>query len=295
MQCTNPFTLVDQGNMIVPCGKCIACRIKKRQEWAMRMLHERSVWKDSVFITLTYDDLSMPFGLKGLPTLRKAHLQKFMKRLRYYLAKDDRKIKYFACGEYGEETERPHYHAIIFGMSQFGDDRCLIKGNWPYCDWKNSSIERFSFGCAEADSIRYVSQYIDKKYNGSYADEIYGDLGREPVFKLASNGIGREWCICNEDNIIDVGNCTMNGVPLSIPRYYIDLLGMDISEQKKEAREKEELIMRSILGADMTLEEVYRYLSTAEVKRVDCALKKSASQRDKDLSTKVDLKRSKKI
>lgn len=312
MQCTSPYTLVDQNNMIVPCGKCIACRIKKRQEWAMRMLHEKTSWKDSLFLTLTYDDLHLPFGNKNLPTLRKDHLQKFMKRLRHHLrirynvynprvnGKPLKRymtypLRYFACGEYGENTQRPHYHAIIFGLSQFKEHREIIKNCWPYCDWKNNYIERKSFGSAEADSMRYVSQYIDKKFSGDYANDLYESLGRESVFKLASNGIGKQYCIENADMIEENKYLTMNGSRVSLPRYYINLLGTDISDLKQKARESEEELMRSIIGANMTLEEVYRFMSTEEVKRIDGAIKDKSSQRDKNLSAKIDLKKSKKI
>lgn len=311
MQCTNPFTLVDQYNMIVPCGKCLACRIKKRQEWAMRMMHERESWQDSLFLTLTYSDFYLPFGRVGLPTLRKDHLQKFFKRLRhhlrvmYYVYNSCRRkpnkrymqypIRYFACGEYGDNTQRPHYHAIMFGLSQFNVDREVIKHCWPYCDWNNSYIERKSFGSAEADSMRYVSQYIDKKYDNDYSDEVYSDLGREPVFKLASNGIGRDWCIIHESQIADNMSLTFNGKTVSLPRYYINLLGLDISDLKKAAAERNEEVMASIIGLDMSLEEVYRFFSTDDVKYIDSVMRDRSRQRDKTLAASVNLARSKKM
>jgi hypothetical protein len=311
MQCTSPITLVEQDNMIVPCGKCLSCRIKKRQEWAMRMLHERDSWKDSLFLTLTYDNDHLPIGSKGLPTLKKEHLRNFIKRIRHHLRIQyfmykpgtkkplkryfEYKLRYFACGEYGEETQRPHYHAIIFGLSQFGEHRELIKKQWPYCDWKNRTIEQNCFGSAEPDSMRYVSQYIDKKFNNDYGQEIYEDLGREPVFKFASNGIGRDWCLKNEYNIIKKKYLTMNGTKLSLPRYYINLLGLDISDLKQLAREKEKRIMNSIIGSELSLEEVYRYLTTEEVKHIDGVLKKQSLQRDKNVIASLKNKKSKKM
>ena len=73
-----------------------------------------------------------------------------------------KKIRYFACGEYGDRTARPHYHAIVFGLSLSSDDKQMVKDSWPFCDWSNCSIARNSFGMAEPDSISYVAQYIDK-------------------------------------------------------------------------------------------------------------------------------------
>lgn len=312
MQCVRPFTLVEQDNMIVPCGKCIACRIKKRQEWAMRMLHERESWQDSLFLTLTYSDEFVPVGQHGLLTLKKEHLQLFFKRLRHHLriqyslynTSGRRRplkryfhfpLKYFACGEYGEETERPHYHAIIFGLSQFKDHRFVIQKCWPYADWTNRFIAVNSFGNAEADSIQYVSKYLNKKYSGDYGMSLYEDAGREPVFKLASNGIGREWCINHADQVEQNKFVSLNGVKLSLPRYYIDLLGLDISDLKAMSREKEELLMRSIIGHDCTLEEVYRYFTTEDLHTVYDTIYNGNVQREKNLDAKTKMFNSKKI
>lgn len=46
--------------MDFPCGKCLACRIARTREWAVRIMHEMSEWEDSVFLTLTYDDDHIP-------------------------------------------------------------------------------------------------------------------------------------------------------------------------------------------------------------------------------------------
>ena len=120
MNCLNPITLfsVDRAKypdgLDVPCGKCMACRMTRRKEWSLRMLHELKYHNDASFVTLTYDDNHVP----DCQSLVKADLQKFFKRLRKLIA--PRKIRYFACGEYGRRTGRPHYHAILYnsGLSQ---------------------------------------------------------------------------------------------------------------------------------------------------------------------------------
>ena len=117
MQCTKPITLFKVGTktyplgLEVPCGKCLHCRKKQRSEWAMRLYHELGYHQDSVFLTLTYNDKSLPKN----DSLVKRDLQLFFKRLRKALP-SDKKIKYFACGEYGDDKECPHYHAIVFGL-----------------------------------------------------------------------------------------------------------------------------------------------------------------------------------
>ena len=88
MQCTNPVNLGrtkrsgplihEERGLVVPCGKCFACRIKKRREWSLRLYHELEMWDDAQFTTLTYADDSIP-GSEGLPSLRKRDYNFFSK------------------------------------------------------------------------------------------------------------------------------------------------------------------------------------------------------------------------
>lgn len=67
MRCTNQITITKGLNraeyphgLQVPCGKCIACRIHKRQEWTLRLMHELTNWENSVFVTFTYSPETIP-------------------------------------------------------------------------------------------------------------------------------------------------------------------------------------------------------------------------------------------
>ena len=159
MYCYKPITIQIrqtgksfESPLEVPCGKCLGCRIAKRQEWSLRMLHELNYHKESVFLTLTYNDYYVPsHGGLSIP-----ELQNFFKRVRKALECQKRSIKYFACGEYGEQNMRPHYHAIVFGLGLNEYDKQLVRNQWPYCNWDNHSINKNSFGLAEPDSIRHV-------------------------------------------------------------------------------------------------------------------------------------------
>lgn len=98
----------------VPCGKCILCREKKASEWSFRALCEnQSSLTEPLFVTLTYDNEHKPHC-----GIRKEDIQNFMKRLRRNLdkLKIEHDIRYFACGEYGKKTHRPHYHLILWNF-----------------------------------------------------------------------------------------------------------------------------------------------------------------------------------
>ena len=103
MKCSNQVMLFGKPGyplgLRVACGKCLACRIAKRREWAARMIHELACHDDAIFITLTYNDEHNDNSVH----LR--DFQLFLKRLRKSLG--ERRIRYFACGEYGETVRTP--------------------------------------------------------------------------------------------------------------------------------------------------------------------------------------------
>ena len=121
--------------MLIPCGQCIGCRIRQREDWTTRIeLEARDYPKEEVwFITLTYDDEHVPGMIvntgeimrkvqyvwkpgkkrpESVQTLLYPDVQKFLKRLRKAYRG---KLRYFVAGEYGEKTARPHYHMILYG------------------------------------------------------------------------------------------------------------------------------------------------------------------------------------
>lgn len=264
--------------LTVPCGKCIACRISKRREWSLRMLHELVDHVDSVFITLTYDEDHVPENY----SLKKTELQKFFKRLRKRLGK--RKIRYFACGEYGDQTHRPHYHAIIFGLSLREEDKNAIRESW--------SCGMVHYGLAEPDSISYVAQYIDKKFTGDKAIQEYSNMGREPVFRLLSLGLGRKFADDNREQFIEHG-VSMRGVPVTLPRYYVKRLNIDLTEVKEKALEKERDINKVYSDLNITNNEVYRQLKPIDVRDNNEAKKKAKLQYKKNCEARIALKKSK--
>ncbi len=186
MQCEKPIMIRKPGTsqfqnekICVPCGKCFACQINKARDWSVRIMQEERCHEASVFVTLTYDEEHLPIASGTQGTLVKKDLQDFFKRLRKFTGK---KLRYFACGEYGENYARPHYHCIIFGLSvmvaEIAVRRCWLFG------W--SHIGSVSFGSAS-----YVARYTTKLLTKD-KEKFYSDNKLQKEFALMSRrpGIG---------------------------------------------------------------------------------------------------------
>lgn len=139
----------DSTRLHLPCGNCLGCRWRAAQAWALRCHLELQQHHSAAFTTLTYDDANKP------PTLDKRELQLWLKRLRKHHArsKTARPIRFFACGEYGTATDRPHYHAILYGLSR--DHDTLIQDTW------DKGITR-TYN-ATPQTIAYTAGYTAKK------------------------------------------------------------------------------------------------------------------------------------
>ena len=139
----------------VPCGKCIPCLKRRSSHWSFRINEEAKHASSSCFLTLTYNQA--PLSQNGLPTLIKKDYQNFFKRLRKLTPnlKGPKRLKYFACGEYGTKTQRPHYHAIAFNLPyNIINDPQTIRDTWSHghihCTPSNLK------------TINYVVGYINK-------------------------------------------------------------------------------------------------------------------------------------
>lgn len=154
--------------MMLPCGKCIGCKLEWSRRWAIRIMHESKMHRENAFVTLTYDNDHLPV----VGTLVPKHLQDFHKRLHNRLL-DSRGygIRYYGCGEYGDLSRRPHYHSILFGYD-FADKLIYCenaKGDKIY----RSALLNDIWGHGEAkigavtfESAAYVARYCLKKVDG---------------------------------------------------------------------------------------------------------------------------------
>lgn len=180
----------------VPCGRCLGCRLDYAREWSTRMAFELidSDYK-AIFVTLTYNNECVPSLENGVLTLCKADYQGFFKRLRYFFP--EKKIRYFLCGEYGSKTLRPHYHAIIYGLTISDFDDLMYHGcnelKQPYyISPKFSEIWGKGFTLISECSYKtlaYVARYTLKKHYGNEKESLFGAL---PEFTVCSRrpGIG---------------------------------------------------------------------------------------------------------
>lgn len=154
MRCKAPYYHPDLG-IFCPCGKCLGCSINRRRKWTLRIYLESLCWYNVLFTTLTYSPEHYPEN----GNLVSRHLQLFLKRLRRRLS--PARIRFFACGEYGTRSLRPHYHLILFGVSMQEQD--IINDCWDY---------GFTYSKpADKKSMEYVAGYVTKKYKG-YADDV---------------------------------------------------------------------------------------------------------------------------
>lgn len=187
-QCLRPIRLkTDEGERLVPCGRCNACLLRARSEWAFRLRQEWRVSDYAFFVTLTYDDAHLPIKefldkesgcLVYVPCVHKIDVQLFMKRLRKRLP--PRSLKYYVISEYGSEfkTARPHYHAVFFLRTNENLSNEIF---YHYCveSWPNG----MEVTCSELNEgrILYVTSYC-------YDHFINPPEPSVPNFRLVSRG-----------------------------------------------------------------------------------------------------------
>lgn len=184
-------------------------------------MHEASLWQDNCFITLTYDDEHLP----PEESLVKRHYQLFMKRLRK--AYPDDRIRFYMCGEYGEQFGRPHYHACLFNFD-FPDKKLWsVRDNTPL--YYSESLSKIwgkgfcSVGSVTFNSAAYVARYIMKKITGAAAAEKYESKIPEYTTMSRRSGIGNKWFEAYQADVYPDDFVVLRGNKMRPPRYYDNL------------------------------------------------------------------------
>lgn len=199
-----------QSYMQVPCRRCAECRAARAREWSLRCASEMSEHQQSCFITLSY--ATSPI------TLQKKDLQDFIKRLRKSI--EPKKIKYFACGEYGSTRFRPHYHLIIFGYD-FDDKYFWSKSKSGHNLYRSAALEKcWSLGNvwvqdATIETAGYISLYATK--NGKNGHGLPPHLWDVPEFNTMSQGLGINHLLENIDQHLKTDTIWYQGQSYSIP------------------------------------------------------------------------------
>lgn len=234
--------------VMLPCGKCIGCRLEHARQWAVRCVHEASMHESNCFITLTYNDDNLPEH----GSLKKKDLQDFFKRLRR--SNPGETIRYYAAGEYGDNLGRPHYHACIFGYD-FKDKEVFVAGQrkYPRNQYSNafeSTLytskhleERWQNGfCTIGDltfeSAGYVARYCTKKVSGDKAVKHYGK--KQPEFAIMSRkpGIGKGWIEKYKGDIYPKDFFTHKGQKMRPVRFYDKHVEEEKPKLLKEVKQK---------------------------------------------------------
>lgn len=262
-RCLMPFLTKnsDQKEVLVPCGRCPGCLKRRASAWSFRLMEECKISSSANFITLTYDTKHIPISRNGFMDLRVRDLQLFFKRLRKAhspeLGIDGKSIKYYAVGEYGGRSMRPHYHVIMFNSKLE-----LIQSAWQ--------LGHVHYGNVQGASVGYTLKYITKPSKVP----LHKNDDRLREFSVMSKGLGKNyltpamvaWHKRDLDNRMYLN--LEDGKKCSMPRYYkeklysederkviatavqgkladqiyCDFLKMDFKEYGKSIRDKKEAV-----------------------------------------------------
>lgn len=225
--------------LLLPCGQCIGCRLERSRQWAMRCMHEASLFEQNCFATFTYSDKFLPYrGLLDYPAF-----QKFMKRLR----KGAPGTRFYMCGEYGGGNWRPHYHACLFNCN-FADKRYWRTSDSGERLYRSDTLERLwpygrvEFGTVTFESAAYVARYCVAKRTGASAADYYKRIDADGQYEMVPEfnrmslkpGIGYGWLEKYKTDVYPHDYVIIRGQKCKPPKYYDRLF----SEEKPEVFER---------------------------------------------------------
>lgn len=243
MPCTSPivgYQPLDGGSLkfgkeppnhrsiTISCGQCADCRLAKSVQWAIRCVHEAQMHDENAFLTLTYNEQNLP----AYGSLFKPDLQRFFKRLRKQIGAS---IRYYACGEYGDQTARAHYHVCLFGYDF--PDKVQFRQSGTHRLYTSHKLDQLwghgntSIGELNFETAAYTARYVMKKTLGKACkkyvrlDEETGELIPlvQPFAVMSLKpAIGKEWLQQYHGDIYNADKDTViiKGRKLRPPKYY---------------------------------------------------------------------------
>lgn len=272
----------------VPCGKCVGCRERQAKEWTDRILMELETAESAYFVTLTYDDQYLNYigytdpvdgVVEDIPTLNYRDVQLFLKQLR----NTGQKIRYFAAGEYGKKSQRPHYHLIVFNLKL--DDlkpyKVNFEGDMMYTSEYINKLWKKGYcviGEVNKKTAGYTARYVLKKYENpiSYAEQY----GLEPERTMASKrpALGREFLEKNVEKFATQSKVAIfaDGVldQVSLPTYGKRLYKqLDLCQDKFEQKASENI--QQIKNNRLELEKISHMSYKKELENKEYAKKQA--------------------
>lgn len=255
----------DSRSITIPCGSCVGCGLERSRQWAVRCMHENQLHASSSFVTLTFRDLNACGA-----SLNYEFFSDFLKRLREHSfrvalrssgtkarargtaasaarkrARELSRVRFFACGEYGESTRRPHFHALLFGKD-FPDRKEWRKSSAGFQLYRSAELERLwphgnaEIGDVTFESAAYVARYLVNPQTtiagrgtdnevAYWFDRESGEftvVEREMLQMSKKPGIGAEWFKRYRSEVYPgdgTASVVVNGMKVRPPRYYEQL------------------------------------------------------------------------
>ena len=205
-QCLFKFENPNQEGHMLDCKQCPTCKSKRRFTWVMRMQLEELESINSWMITLTYDEKHVPEYVdikpanwksrgyyhrtpyKWKPILQRykglnwLHVQNYIRSLKQAIDHVDERhklpfgynLRYFAVGELGSQTQRPHYHIYVWNLPKYIAERA--HRYWPHGTMVDVGKTRTDKAAAS-----YAAKYIMK----------HDKQDKTKFYKTSSNSIGK--------------------------------------------------------------------------------------------------------
>jgi len=257
------FVPLGSHNIMVPCSKCIGCKLDRCTQWALRCTHESKLYDSNYFVTLTFKDSPVSCSVRPF--------QKFMKRLRKWCDHNNKPSpRYFHATEYGSKRLRPHHHAILFNLVL--DDLKLFRFKKSGNLYTSETLSRIwgqghvAIGAVTHDSIAYVAAYTLMKDTNKITT-LNGEI-LEPETMTCSRGpsIGLDYFLSTHiDHAVKTGFCMTDKYTLApIPRSYMNWLKencpntFDDLKLKREARAYERKLLKQEMSPEMRIRNLRR-------------------------------------
>lgn len=259
----------------LPCGHCELCQKARSRDWILRIEKALEAFRNnhkvtfSYFVTWTYEDQFLPLSpTSGMPTLDKQTFRHMFNTIKNTEEITSQDFQYYAVGEYGDLSARPHYHGIVFSSKPI--------------DWKHYWLfGNIQVGDVQPESIGYVTRYVDKKLGSYLKKSDYELLGIEPIFSIMTKGLGKDFILGRiekyKDNPALLNSIVgMNGQKFSLPKYGKKKLDPIVKLDLKKYNQTSQSSSRSILPKEKS------------VKSADNALLEKVKQQKKALKRNLD-------